>query len=100
MNMTTPIDLPEKKPIDSSQTEQGQITAVILENNKYTFDDDPSEYNWEEYKEKLGGKLTESNFSIREIKIAGHKDARYESVFKVLAFCQANELEPILAYQN
>jgi hypothetical protein len=44
--------------------------------------------------------MNESPFKIKAIKIAGHKFAHYEAVFKVLTFCQANELDPVLAYDK
>ena len=101
MNMATPLDLPEEieKPV-STEPKENQITAIVYKNNTYGFDDDPTQYTFDEYKEKMGEKMNESPVKIRSIKIAGHKFAHYQAVFQVLAFCQANQLDPVLAYDE
>jgi hypothetical protein len=35
-----------------------------------------------------------------KLRVAGHKDATYEAVFKVLALAQANEWDPVIAYNK
>lgn len=101
MNMTTPIDLPEMKDEpESAESNENQLTAIIFENNKYGFDDDETQYTFEEYKEALREKMEYSPFKIKKLKIDGHRLAHYESVFKILAFCQANDLNPVLAYDK
>ena len=35
-----------------------------------------------------------------KLKVAGHRKAEYEAVFKVLALCQANGWDPVLAYDK
>ena len=99
-NMITPLDLPEVEEPDLNKPKQDQITAIILKNNKYMFEEDKTEYAFEEYFVALEEKMIESDFTIKKIKVAGHKNADYEAVFKIIAFCQANELDPVLAYNE
>jgi hypothetical protein len=47
-NMTTPLDLPEEK-ADSDRPKENQLTAIILQNNKYQFTDDETEYSFDDY---------------------------------------------------
>lgn len=93
------MDLPEEK-TESEKIAQHQITAIILENNNYMFEDDETEYTFENYLPILQNKLSESPFKIEVIKIAGHKFAHYEAVFNIIAFCQTNDLNPVLAYDK
>ena len=99
MSMTTPLDLPVEKP-KSTNSDENQLTAIILENNKYRFDESETEYTFDDYLIVLEEKISNSPVKIQAVKIAGHKFAHYEAVFQVLAFCQANELEPVLAYDK
>ncbi|MDG1334066.1 MAG: biopolymer transporter ExbD [Crocinitomicaceae bacterium] len=99
MSTTPPIDLPVTKQ-ESTYSEENQLTAIIFENNMYGFEDDETRYTFEEYKEALSEKIEASTFKVQKIKIDGHRLAHYESVFNVLAFCQANDLNPVLAYDK
>ena len=36
----------------------------------------------------------------KKLRIASHRDAKFEAVFRVLALCQVNEWSPVIAYEN
>lgn len=100
-NDTTPLDLPnpsEKLPPISDKVNP---TVVVTEDNRYVVTpggDMNAPMEFDEIKELVGGVVEESG--KRSLKIAGHKNADYEAVFQVLALCQANEWDPVLAYDR
>ena len=93
----TPLDLPEEKP-QSKNSDKSYLTVVVLENNKYVFEE--NEYDFENLLPALENSMNESPVKIKGIRIAGHRFSHYESVFEMLAFCQANELDPIMLYDK
>lgn len=100
-NDTTPLDLPNPSeklpPIEQKVTP----TVVVTEDNRYVVmpgGDMNSPMEFDEIKELVGGVVMESGKP--SLKIAGHKNADYEAVFNVLALCQANEWDPVLAYDK
>ncbi|MBI2259412.1 MAG: biopolymer transporter ExbD [Flavobacteriia bacterium] len=100
-NNQTPIDLP--KPDDDIKPVQDPVTptVVITEENTYFVLPGENQTNarkFEDIKSKVQQEVEASNKS--KLKIAGHKNAHYESVFNVLALAQANGWEPVLAYDK
>lgn len=100
-NDYTPVDLPN--PDESLPTVQDQVTptVIVTEDNLYVVlpggsMDEPMEF--EDIKGLADAAVAESN--KMKLKIAGHKQADYEAVFKVLALCQANGWDPVLAYDK
>jgi biopolymer transport protein ExbD len=100
-NNQTPIDLP--KPSDNIPVDQNpvQVTVIITEENKYFVypaENESQAREFDEIKEQVMEQVTSSGKN--KLKIAGHKKADYEAVFKVLALSQANNWEPVLAYNK
>lgn len=96
-NQIIPIELPEEKPVSEIPSES-YISVSITENNQYLLKE--NEYDFENLIPELKKAIDASPFKIKGIKIAGHRLAHYESVFNVISFCEANELNPILAYKK
>lgn len=100
-NNQTPLDLP--KPDDTLQPVSDFVpaTVMITAQNQYVVTpggslDQPMAF--EEIKE-LAAEAVLASGKLK-LKIAGHKDASYEAVFKVLALAQANEWDPVIAYSK
>ena len=105
-NSQTPIDLPE--PDDKLPHIQDPVTpnVVITEDNLYMVMaggkiiagslEQPMQFN--DIKEIAFAAVQESG--KLKLKISGHRNARYEAVFKVLALAQANGWTPVLAYED
>ena len=93
-----PIDLPEKEQPQPESDDNGQITAIVLQNGNYRFEEDDTEYEFDEYAQLINERISQSSDKIKSVKIHGHKLASYEAIFNVMAFCQANNLEPIFSY--
>lgn len=93
----TPLDLPEEK-TQTKKSDESYLTVVVLESNKYLLEE--NEYDFENLLPALEHSMNESPVKIKGIRIAGHRFAHYESVFEMLAFCQANELDPIMLYDK
>lgn len=105
-NNQTPIDLPE--PSDDLTPVQDPVTptVVITEDNLYMVMsggkiiagslEQPMQF--EDIKEITHATVQESG--KLKLKIAGHRNAKYDAVFKVLALAQANGWTPILAYEQ
>ena len=58
--------------------------------------DQPMEF--EDIKE-LAAAAVETSGKLK-LKVGGHRNASYEAVFQVLALCQVNGWDPILAYDK
>ena len=100
-NDTTPLDLPNPSEQLPSVTEKIHPTVVVTEDNRYVVTpggDMNAPMEFDEIKELVGSVVMESGKP--SLKIAGHKNADYEAVFQVLALCQANEWDPVLAYEK
>lgn len=100
-NDTTPLDLP--KPSEKLNPIERKVnpSVIITEDNRYVVmpgGDMNAPMEFDEIKELVGGVVMESGKP--SLKIAGHKNADYEAVFQVLALCQANEWDPVLAYDK
>ena len=100
-NDATPLALPnpsEKLPPIPTKVHP---TVVVTEDNRYVVmpgGDMNAPMEFDEIKELVGAVVHDSGKP--SLKIAGHKNADYESVFFVLALCQANEWDPVLAYDK
>lgn len=99
-NNQTPIDLPEASDLPPVQ-KMVTPTVIITEDNQYVVTpggtlEQPLEF--EDIKE-LAASAVESSGEMK-LRIAGHRNASYEAVFKVLALSQANGWDPVLAYDK
>lgn len=100
-NNQTPIDLPEASSDIPPSSDPVEATVIVTENNKYVVMpggslEKPMEF--EEIKEITAAAV--ENQGKMKLKIAGHRKASYEAVFKVLALSQANSWDPVLAYNK
>lgn len=100
-NEYTPVDLPS--PDDTLPKVEDHVTptVIITEDNLYVVlpggsMEEPMEF--EDIKGLADAAVAEDQGM--KLKIAGHKQADYEAVFKVLALCQANGWDPVLAYDK
>ena len=100
-NNQTPLDLPETD--QQIPKDQNPLSAAVLitEENKYVVMpggklEDPMEFD--EIKELAAQAVL--NSGELKLKVAGHKNASYDAVFKVLALAQANGWDPVIAYNK
>ena len=100
-NNQTPLDLP--KTDETMKPDQNPVTATVLitAQNEYVVMpggslDQPMQFD--DIKELAAAAVLKSGEF--KLKVAGHKDASYEAVFKVLALAQANEWDPVIAYNK
>ena len=100
-NDTTPLDLPNPSEKLPPVTNKVHPTVVVTEDNRYVVmpgGDMNAPMEFDEIKELVGTVVYDSGKP--SLKIAGHKNADYEAVFQILALCQANEWDPVLAYDK
>ncbi len=100
-NDTTPLALPNPDTDLIKNPTKVNPTVIVTEDNRYVVmpgGDMNAPMEFDEIKELVGAVVMESG--TPSLKIAGHKKAAYEAVFNVLALCQANQWEPVLAYDN
>lgn len=100
-NNQTPIDLP--KPDESLKPVKDPVeaTVVITENNQYVVmpgGDMAKPMGFDQIKQLAAGAVQKTG--KQKLRIAGHKEASYEAVFRVLALAQANQWDPVLAYDK
>ncbi len=102
-NDQTPLDLP--KPDENTQLppDKDPVTpkVIVTEENLYVVmpgGDLENPMEFEEIMALADGAVAASN--NLKLKIAGHRNADYDAVFKVLALCQANGWDPVLAYDR
>ena len=100
-NNQTPIDLP--KPDESLKPVKDPVeaTVVITENNQYVVmpgGDMSKPMEFDQIKQLAAGAVQKTGKP--KLRIAGHKKASYEAVFRVLALAQANQWDPVLAYDK
>ena len=92
-NNQTPLDLPSPDDINlPKDVDPVTATVMITQDNLYVVTpggslDNPMEFD--EIKELAAAAVMETGKS--KLKVAGHRLASYEAVFKVLALAQANE---------
>ena len=90
------IDLPEDN--DPFDGPPNSFTIVITEDNRYIIDG--AEFQMEEIQPHIE-EVKENDPGFRHIvRIEGHRNARYESVFKIMALCDKMQLKPALAYKK
>ena len=100
-NNQTPVDLP--KPDDNIKPVQDPVTptVIITDANTYFYMPGETEKQARDFESIKGLVQSEVEKSGKaKLKIAGHRNANYEAVFKVLALAQANGWEPVLAYNK
>lgn len=100
-NDTTPLALPNPDADLPKMSDKVHPTVVVTEDNRYVVTpggDMNAPMEFDEIKELVGSVVMESGKP--SLKIAGHKSADYEAIFQVLALCQANEWDPVLAYDR
>jgi biopolymer transport protein ExbD len=100
-NNQTPIDLP--KPDESLKPVKDPVeaTVIITENNQYVVmpgGDMAKPMGFDQIKQLAAGAVKKTGKP--KLRIAGHKEASYEAVFRVLALAQANQWDPVLAYDK
>jgi biopolymer transport protein ExbD len=96
-NRLAKVDVPKE---NSNESHAGDelLTVEITVKDTYLFKG--NEYSFEDLSPLLDAEMANRISSDRKIKIAGHKDARYESVFKLIAYAQINGVDPVLAYSK
>ena len=100
-NEYTPVDLPNPDVAPPKVTDSVTPTVVITEDNQYVVLPGGSMDTPMTFEDIMGladAAVTSSN--KMKLKIAGHRLADYEAVFRVLALCQANGWDPVLAYDQ
>jgi biopolymer transport protein ExbD len=100
-NNQTPLDLPKTDEVVQPDTNPVQAMVMITKDNQYVVMpggsmDKPMEFD--EIKELTAQAVM--NSGQLKLKVAGHREASYEAVFKVLALAQANEWDPVIAYDK
>ena len=100
-NDTTPLELPNPDEQLDPVKDKVSPTVVVTEDNLYYVlpgGDMENPVPFDDIKEAAFSVVEESQEG--QLKIAGHKLADYEAVFNVLALCQANGWDPVLAYDK
>tara|TARA_B100000575_G_C22736639_1_gene441019 strand:- start:135 stop:554 length:420 start_codon:yes stop_codon:yes gene_type:complete len=103
-NNQTPIDLPKTEEALPTDTNPVELIIVITEDNLYQINGKEKEkgLTFEQIKPIIVSemKVQFEKSGKEDLKIAGHKNADYQAVFKVLALAQVNEWNPVLAYDK
>lgn len=100
-NNQTPLDLPKADESLPSDPVQVTATVMITKENLYVVmpgGDMKNPMEFDEIKQLAADAV--ANSGQLKLKVAGHKEAKYEAVFKVLALAQANEWDPVIAYSK
>ncbi len=100
-NNQTPLDLPKASDDIPTDTQPVQAMVMITKDNKYVVmpgGDIENPMEFDDIKELAAQAVI--NSKQLKLKIAGHREAQYEAVFKVLALAQANEWDPVIAYSK
>ena len=100
-NEYTPVDLPKVDESIPKPKDPVTPTVVVTELGQYVVlpgGDMEAPMEFEDIRGLTDAVVTESG--KMKLKIAGHRNADYEAVFKVLALCQANGWDPVLAYDK
>ncbi len=100
-NNQTPIDLPKSDENLPPDQKMVTTTVVITEDGKYYFAPEGNEKQPTDLisiKDQIAASVDKSGEP--KLRIAGHKNAKYEAVFQVLALAQTNGWDPVLAYDK
>lgn len=100
-NNQTPIDLPKTDENIKPVTDPVTPTVIVTEDNQYVVTPGgniEAPMTFEEIKGIAAAAV--ENSGEMKLKIAGHRKASYEAIFQVLALSQANQWEPVLAYDK
>jgi biopolymer transport protein ExbD len=104
-NNQTPIELPKTSEDPPKDQNPVEATVIITEKNQYIVylgDGDISQMKQysdiEDIKEDVSSAVSKSG--KQKLKIASHKKAEFDAVFKVLALCQVNDWSPVIAYDS
>ena len=100
-NSQTPLDLPKSDENLAPDSDPVTPTVLITEDNLYVVTpggDIEKPMTFEEIKPLVQEVVLTSKNT--KLKIAGHRNAKYEAVFQVLALAQANEWDPVIAYNK
>ena len=95
------LDLPKASDDIPTDTQPVPATVMITKDNKYVVmpgGDIENPMEFDDIKELAAQAVI--NSKQLKLKIAGHREAQYEAVFKVLALAQANEWDPVIAYSK
>lgn len=95
------LDLPQTSEEVPTKKTQIDPTVLVLEEDQYVYmpgGDMDNPMSFEEIKELAAQGVMDSGET--KLKVAGHRNAKYEAVFKVLALCQANGWDPALSYKD
>ncbi|NOQ71512.1 MAG: hypothetical protein GQ574_05900 [Crocinitomix sp.] len=92
---STPLDLP-KSPVVEYGIDETVLTIEVTAENKYRLDGELYEY--ENLEPIIYNLIGTPELESETIKIEGHPQADYEAVFKLIAFCQVNNLSPVLVF--
>lgn len=100
-NATMRVDLPQATEEIQPMPDKTTPTVVVTEQNLYVVFpggdmDSPREF------EEIVGEVESvvNNSEDVKLKIEGHRNANYESVFKVMAFANKFGWSPVLAYKK
>ncbi len=96
----TPLDLPKT---EENLTKNPDVipTILVTEDNQYVVTpggDLQHPMSLEEIKPLVQQAVINSQDT--KLKIAGHRNARYEAVFQAMALAQANAWDPVIAYEE
>lgn len=95
------LDLPKTSESIDTKRNPVQPTVLVLEDDQYVYlpgGDIENPMSFDEVKELAAQGVMDSGET--KLKVAGHRNANYEAVFKVLALCQANGWDPALSYKD
>ncbi|MBI1837730.1 MAG: biopolymer transporter ExbD [Flavobacteriia bacterium] len=100
-NNQTPIDLPKVDSNPPSSQDLVEAAVIITEDNKYVVLPGGDLKNPMELDavKNLAAEAVQ-NSGKTKLKIAGHRKASYEAVFAIMALAQANNWDPVLAYDK
>ena len=100
-NNQTPIDLPEATESLPASSDPVEPTVIITQDDRYVVMPGGSLDKPMSYEEiKISAAAVVEKSGKMKLKIAGHREASYKAVFKVLALSQANGWDPVLAYDK
>ena len=99
----TPLDLPESNEKLKTDQTLAEPTVIVKANSKYvvmyenTAMTDTTGVDYNTMVPAIEKAVAQSKKTV--IRIAGHKEADYDAVFKVLGLAQSRSWSPLLAYK-
>jgi biopolymer transport protein ExbD len=99
-NNQTPIDLPKTTESIAPDPNPITTTVVITEDGRYYYTPNGNEQQPSDLVSIKDAIATSVEKGEPKLRIAGHKNAKYEAVFQVLALAQTNGWDPVLAYDK